>query len=231
MSSRKDSKGTIDYVTPYHWEAIGVSREVQKRRLYFAAKYIKSGDFVLDIGCGDGFLTDALSTSCEKVVGMDTSVTGISLAKSRVDNAKVELAIGSARGLPFKSETFDVVTLFEVIEHISAEQVRRVIQEISRVLKQKGKIVVTTPNLHNLENRIFRKRMTSEKHEKEYGRAELLNLLDDFSQIELIGIYLPLPPFTLLCKSRYRFIWKMLFPLGELFPNLARFIAYCGMKK
>jgi len=231
MKDRKDSKGTIDYRTPYHWEAMGVSREAQLRRLRFAGKYIKPGDIVLDIGCGDGFLTDALSVSCDKVVGVDTSVTGILLALSRVDKAKVELVLGSANELPFKENTFDVVTLFEVIEHVSAERARRVIEEISVVLKQGGKLIVTTPNSRNLLNRVLRQRMTSEKHEKEYSQAELLNLLRDFKPIELSGIYLPLPPFTLLCKSRYRFIWQTLFPLGEWFSKLARFIVYCGMKE
>lgn len=231
MSNIEKSKGTIDYKTPYHWEAQGVSREIQLRRLQFARKYIKPKDFVLDIGCGDGFLTNALSELGERIVGIDTSVTGISLAQSRVDKASVELAVGSASVLPFKENTFDVVTLFEVIEHISAEQARSAIEEISRVLREKGKLIITTPNSHNLHNRILRRRLTSQKHEKEYRQAELLQLLSGFEQVEISGIYLPLPPFTLLCKSRYRFIWQILFPLGKWLPKLARFIAYCGWKK
>ena len=231
MNNREKSKGTIDYKTPYHWEAQGVSREIQLRRLQFARKYIKPGDSVLDIGCGDGFLTNALSELGKRIVGIDTSVTGVSLAQSRVDNASVELAVGSASDLPFKENTFDVVTLFEVIEHISTGQAENAIGEINRVLREKGKLILTTPNSHNLLNRILHRRLTSQKHEKEYSQTELLQLLKDFKQVEISGIYLPLPPFTLLSKSRYRFIWQILFPLGRWFPKLARFIAYCGMKK
>ena len=231
MNNREKRKGTIDYKTPYHWQAEGVSREIQLRRLQFAGKYIKPKDFVLDIGCGDGFLTNALSGLCERVIGIDTSATGISLAYAMADATNVNFAAGSINSLPFKENTFDVVTLFEVIEHISTGQAGNAIGEISRVLREEGKLILTTPNSRNLLNRILHRPLTSQKHEKEYSQTELLQLLNDFKQVEISGIYLPLPPFTLLSKSRYRFIWQILFPLGGWFPKLARFIAYCGRKK
>jgi len=98
-------------------------------------------------------------------------------------------------------------------------------------LKKGGVLIVTTPNSRNLENIIFHRKMVSKKHEREYSQEELLYLLDDFEKIELSGIYFPLPPLTLLYKPRYRFLWQMLFPLARWFPNLARFIIYCGWKK
>jgi len=228
---RKQQKGTIEYRTPYHWEARGVSRQIQIRRARFAQKYIKASDHVLDIGCGDGFLTNAISAFCQRVIGIDNSLTGISLARDRVDNAKVALLISSASNLPFKDDTFDIITLFEVIEHIPAESVKNTVEEIKRVLKDGGKIIVTTPNSRNLQNIICRRRMVSTKHEKEYSQAELLRLLSDFEKIELSGIYLPLFPFTLLSKPRYRFIWQILFFLARYFPKFDRFITYCGRKK
>jgi hypothetical protein len=99
------------------------------------------------------------------------------------------------------------------------------------VLREKGKLILTTPNSRNLLNRILHRPLTSQKHEKEYSLTELLQLLKDFKQVEISGIYLPLSPLTLLSKSRYRFIWQILFPLGRWFPKLARFIAYYGIKK
>lgn len=231
IESIKRVKGTIDYHTPYHWEAKGVTREMQMQRLRFAQKYIEKGDSVLDIGCGDGFLTNALSSTCKKVTGIDTSLTGISLSRKIIDNAKVYLACGSASNLPFKGSAFDVVTLIEVIEHIPVASLKDTIKEISRVLKDGGMFIVTTPNPHNLRNRIFHKNMVSTKHEKEYYQEELLELFKDFVKVELSGIYLPLPPLSLLCKSCYRFIWQILFPLARYYPGLALFTAYCGRKK
>ena len=99
MNNREKRKGTIDYKTPYHWQAEGVSREIQLRRLQFAGKYIKPKDFALDIGCGDGFLTNALSGLCERVIGIDTSATGISLADAMADATNVNFAAGSINSL------------------------------------------------------------------------------------------------------------------------------------
>jgi len=227
----KRVKGTIDYQTPYHWEAGGVTREMQMQRLRFAKKYIKKGDAVLDIGCGDGFLTNALSSACENVMGIDTSLTGISFSRSIIGNVKVYLACGSASNLPFKGNAFDVITLFEVIEHIPVTSLKDVIKEIKRVLKEEGMLIVTTPNPRNLRNRILGKSMVSAKHEKEYNQAELLELFKDFLKVELSGIYLPLPPLSLLYKPCYRFMWQILFPLAKYYPGLALFTTYCGIKK
>jgi len=227
----KRVKGTIDYQTPYNWESGGVTREMQMQRLRFAKKYIKKGDAVLDIGCGDGFLTNALSSACESVIGIDTSLTGISFSRSIIDNVKVYLACGSASNLPFKGNAFDVVTLFEVIEHIPVTLLKDVIKEIKRVLKEGGMLIVTTPNPRNLRSRILGKSMVSAKHEKEYNQAELLELFKDFLKVELSGIYLPLPPLSLLYKPCYRFMWQILFPLAKYYPGLALFSAYCGIKK
>ncbi len=231
LKNIKQVQGTIDYQTPYHWEAGGVTREMQVQRLRFAKKYIKKGDAVLDIGCGDGFMTNVLSESCKHVVGVDSSQTGISLANSLVDASKADFILGSVNNLPFKENTFDVITLFEVIEHIPVTSLKDVIKEIKKVLKEGGVLIVTTPNPRNLRNRILGKSMVSAKHEKEYNQAELLELLKDFLKVELSGIYLPLPPISFLYKPRYRFIWQILFPLAKYYPGLALFTALCGRKR
>ena len=231
LKNIKRIQGTIDYQTPYHWKVSGVSREIQMRRLRFAWKYIARSDSVLDVGCGDGFITNLLSEYCKHVVGVDSSRTGISLASSLVDISKADFVLGSVNNLPFKESAFDVITLFEVIEHIPVKLVKKALMDIKRVLKKDGILIVTTPNPRNFSNIIFGRKIVSKKHEKEYRQAELLQLLSDFQKIEVSGIYFPLPPLTLLYKSRYRFLWQVLFPLAGLFPKLARFIIYCGRRK
>ena len=54
--------------------------------------------------------------------------------------------------LPYADESFDVITITEVVEHI--ENFRATFREIYRCLKNEGVIVVTTPNILNLKSRI-----------------------------------------------------------------------------
>ena len=142
----------------------------------------------------------------------------------------MELVCGSAENLPFKSNLFDVVTLFEVIEHIPPNQVHLVVREIFRVLKKGGKVILTTPNPYNLWNRIVGKQKVSLKHYKEYTDEELLQIFEMFEPLELTGIYLPIPPLCFLQKPRYRFIYDKLILLGKIFPKKASVICYAGQK-
>lgn len=54
--------------------------------------------------------------------------------------------------LPFADDSFDVIFFLDVIEHLSAP--KKSLQEIRRVLRKDGYLVVTTPNLATLRNRI-----------------------------------------------------------------------------
>lgn len=103
---------------------------------------------ILDIGCGNGFLLNKLSEELPK-----TKLFGIdvySLPKSK----KWEYKIGDiTEGLPFKDSSFDCVILGEVIEHVPNPDF--LLREINRVLKKKGTLIISTPNLVSWANRII----------------------------------------------------------------------------
>jgi ubiquinone/menaquinone biosynthesis C-methylase UbiE len=165
-------------------------------------------DRILDIGCGDGFLTSMLSVVSQRVVGVDLSVSGLTFAKEKIKNFSVDLVQASAEHLPFQDNSFDVVTLFEVIEHIPEDLAIDVVEEILRVLRKHGKVIVTTPDPYNLQNRLFGRSKTGIKHAKEYTFNELLSLFNKFKLLEISGVYLPIPPLSLLHKERYSFIYE-----------------------
>jgi len=79
---------------------------------------------VLDVGCGEG-----ITTKKAGAIGLD------------LDRGDVK---GSVYDLPFKEGALGTVLLLEVIEHLS--NYGRALQEIHRVLKQGGKIIVLFPN-------------------------------------------------------------------------------------
>ncbi len=109
----------------------------------FSKTYIK-GKKVLDIGCWTGLYANYAVNYAKEVVGIDPGTEAISFAKSFVPKAK--FMVGTTEKLPFKDGSFDVVTLYDVIEHIPNGTEEQAISEINRVLKSNGKIIITTPN-------------------------------------------------------------------------------------
>lgn len=99
---------------------------------------------VLDIGCGAGHGSNMLSKKYKKVYGVDISEEAIEYAKSNWATNNIEFVVGSAMDIPFPDSTFDVVSAFEVFEHLT--DWRKFLSEIKRVLKPGGVVYISTPN-------------------------------------------------------------------------------------
>lgn len=111
---------------------------------------------VLDIGCGFGYFLKFIEEKKNnwELYGMDISDYAIKKAKSNLKTAKLIVSNVNV-GIPFKNNYFDLVTLFDVIEHVKAPF--NVLQESYRVLKSGGLICITTPNLNAIE-RLWKKK-------------------------------------------------------------------------
>lgn len=97
---------------------------------------IEAGSKVLDVGCGAGFATNLLATKGHHVTGIDLAEGALEEAKKRDTTKSVEYIKADALKLPFEDQTFDAVLCLDFLEHV--EEPKKVIQEISRVLKPKG---------------------------------------------------------------------------------------------
>lgn len=97
-------------------------------------KYAKGK--TLDIGCGKMPYKDFFN-SADEYIGVDISPI-----------PDQEMIVSNAIDLPFKDNSFDTVVSFEVLEHIPNPF--KVFNEISRVLKPKGTLILTTPQMWNL---------------------------------------------------------------------------------
>jgi len=97
---------------------------------------------VLDVGCGDGYLSYLLSNRGFEVVGIDFSVFRVRYAHEH--SAGADFIIADGRYLPFHGECFDSVVCCEVLEHVL--NYRLVIGEMYRVTKKEGRLLVTVPN-------------------------------------------------------------------------------------
>lgn len=130
------------------------------------------GKRCLDVGCGGGFFMNEMSKRGALVTGIDYSRFGIMFAKERFP--QLDLRVGSVHDLNmFESNTFDIVTLFDIIEHISDQ--KKAFLEIQRVLKPKGLLILAT----DVENGLWSKWkipgiIRKTQHFSKDGRAYLM---------------------------------------------------------
>ena len=98
---------------------------------------------ILDIGCGGGVFVHALSKESFKVTGIDLS--SILLHKIPKGNLNFNLIVADSTHLPFNGDNFDCILCTEVLEHVP--DCTSAVEEISRVLRREGKVIITVPNL------------------------------------------------------------------------------------
>jgi ubiquinone/menaquinone biosynthesis C-methylase UbiE len=118
-----------------------VWRRGQDRRLAFIRKYVElRAKRILDIGCGLGMYVSQFRQFSDDVHGVDIDPDKIARASESLPN----LHVSPAEELPFDDDSFDIILLNEVIEHVDDD--RQTIREAYRVLAPGGHIVVYAPN-------------------------------------------------------------------------------------
>ncbi len=99
----------------------------------------------LDIGCGPGTFIGTLSKDKESI-GVDISAAQIAYATENYATAKHRFETVTSEKLPYSDNSFDCITLVEVIEHLTYEYSVSLLKEAYRVLEPGGRLMVTTPN-------------------------------------------------------------------------------------
>ena len=110
----------------YHWQdakrSIFKFNAIQEARFEWVLRCLGdvNGKRVLDVGCGDGFLTYRIAKKGADVVGIDNSEEGIKLAKEIFNKKKMPASfiVVSAYNMPVKNNSIDCVVLSDVIEHV-----------------------------------------------------------------------------------------------------------------
>jgi 2-polyprenyl-3-methyl-5-hydroxy-6-metoxy-1,4-benzoquinol methylase len=97
---------------------------------------------LLDIGCNDCSITKFLPKNRFKYVGADLSRQALKKGKHH------QRILTDACNLPFQDNSIAVVSCFEIIEHTQEPQ--HLMKEIARILKPKGKLLISTPNQKSL---------------------------------------------------------------------------------
>jgi SAM-dependent methyltransferase len=122
---------------------LAVGAEVRMQgRVEECASLIEPGNRLLDIGCSSGWLAPlVLGRGFRSYVGVDRVIAGPGQGVSGT-----QFVEGSVFGLPFRDNSFDAVSLFDVIEHLPRQTEEHAFREIYRVLKTDGKLYFSTPH-------------------------------------------------------------------------------------
>lgn len=144
---------------------------------YLEAAKIVSGK-VLEIGTGSGYGVDIIAPQASEFITIDKFQTDVSNS-NHANVTFLQMNIPPLKDIP--SGEFDYVITFQVIEHIPKDNL--FLKEIYRVLKNNGKLIVTTPN----------KKMSITRnpwHVREYTVKELEQLmLRFFQKVETNGVF------------------------------------------
>ena len=138
-----------------------------------AAKLVKG--IVLEVGSGEGYGIMELADKSQKYIAVDKYDSPIESSLKEKNN--IEFYKMNDPPLKFEDNSIDFVVTFQVIEHIKDD--KKFVQEIHRVLKPGGKLILTTPNILMSLSR-------NPWHIREYNPSEMKNVLKkSFSDIKL----------------------------------------------
>src|SRR5207249_6661628 len=106
---------------------------------------------LLDVGCGTGVIAGTLRDLGWDVYGVEPDPRAGALAQRRLGSERV--AIGTLDTVDLPASSFDVMTAQQVIEHVPDPLA--FLSHARRLLRQGGRVVLTTPNAHSLCHRRF----------------------------------------------------------------------------
>lgn len=144
----------IDYSRHYkNWHA-DTTEHIEKMNRFYAAiigeHFPTNKDLsILDIGCGMGFLLLSLKNAGYKnMSGIDTDEQQVRSCNEK--NLDVSLVRDSIGYLNNSSAKYDLITAFDVLEHIPPADQISFLKAINGALKPEGQLIVTVPNANSV---------------------------------------------------------------------------------
>lgn len=176
--------------------------EMLRQELYtrIGLKKIFKNKKVLDLGCGYGSDSVNFSKFAKKVVGLDIDFHE---EWRNIKKKKTVFVKGDSSSLPFKDDEFDCVFLKDLLHHV--KNIEKTLQEIKRVTKKEGKIIVLEGNRYNPIFYIYSTKIRGHDH---FTQKEFEKIIFKFykkTHFLHIEVY---PPFN-LPKKVYRWLLKI----------------------
>ena len=187
------------------------------RKVNEILKRVPRGD-ILEIGCCGGEFLELLREKGWNVKGLEISKKAVQRAK----NNKLDVKVHDAnKKIPFKDESFDVIFAGELIEHVFDDV--EFLNDCYRLLKKEGKIIITTPNLLSLKNRVLMlfglnpRYSLSPYHYHVYTKKVILDVFgkSKFHSPKIKG------NFIIYSKNREPVLGSLFEKLADYFPSLS----------
>jgi len=206
-----DESGVVGY-TNYIADEVNIRRTAQ-RRLKHLSQFVPEGR-LLDVGCATGFFIDEARKMGWRVEGLDVSDFGVHYAQ---EHFGLTAHHGALTTLPFDAEAYDLVTMWDVIEHVPDP--KAYVRRAAELLRPGGVISLATPDVDSLPARLAGRRWVgyklSEEHVYYFSVKTLSDMLTEAGfevvNVRHIGKYVPFSLF----RDR----------LGMYFPLLASVLA------
>lgn len=146
--------------------------KIVKKRLPTVLEFLRDGETILEIGAGDRGLEKRIKMHCPNAIYKSMDID----PSYPHDYSSFEEV----------KETFDMVLLFEVIEHLTLDEGREMVRNIYQILKPGGRVILTTPNVYT-PGRYWK----DATHRTAYHYEELGGLLlhQDFEILEIYRVF------------------------------------------
>ena len=179
----------MDYATRNQLQEGSETDPFTESRYAQFAKFLPAGATkVLDVGCNTGRGGEAL-----KLRRPELQLFGLDLLQSRLDRLPTSVYAGTVCGpatqIPAEDETYDAVVAGEFIEHLLPIDAQRFVADSFRVLKVRGKLLLTTPNPGDAKMRLRGGTCLGGAHLSQHHPDTLLLMMKmfGFSRVRALG--------------------------------------------
>src|SRR5437879_109768 len=144
---RASGSNFVDFMreryVPGTWSKLAEYEHVPR---YLFAQKLASGSRVLDFACGSGYGASLLARAAQCVLAVDIDDSALAWARSFHSSKNLKFQKCSDLGESLPDHSFDMITCFELIEHLSETDQKKALENFSRLITPQGRLLISTPN-------------------------------------------------------------------------------------
>jgi SAM-dependent methyltransferase len=195
------------------------------RTLVLQALQLHDGDSVLEVGCGYGWISEALLKAANiRWVGVDPAETMVRHLRATLGAYKPNAIVGNGGRLPFPSESVDKVLCTGVLMHVNNEF--EILKEMERVLRPGGILVCSMNNVFSPVSWVERVRnLPKKKYTQNYQRPSTYR-----SYLRSLGLELSHVAGDGVFSTSVLRLGRFGFPPARAFPALSRLDRLVGKR-